>query len=146
PLLQTRGFEQWLRTWLASERGYDTMVRDLLTSNSAVARDRFGPGNTAALFFIAKENKPEELAAAASRIFLGVNLGCAQCHNHPFASWKKDQFWSFAAFFSDLQGPGARREPGRERGRPAIGQLTIPGTDKVVKARYLDGKEASLRS
>jgi hypothetical protein len=72
-----------------------------------------------------------------------VNLGCAQCHNHPFAEWKRDQFWSFAAFFSDLQ---ARRPPerGRRPERFPTGQLKIPGTEKVVKARFLGGKDADI--
>src|SRR5262249_4830407 len=46
------------------------------------------------------EHKPEILAANATRAFLGVNLECAQCHNHPFARWTRDQFWQTAAFFS----------------------------------------------
>ena len=37
-----------------------------------------------------------------ARVFLGIRLECAQCHNHPFASWKREQFWSLAAFFADM--------------------------------------------
>jgi hypothetical protein len=139
-------FERWLRDWLVSERGYDSMVRDLLTGSAQGIRGRFDPGATApALFYTAKENKAEEIAAAASRLFLGINLGCAQCHHHPFADWKKDQFWSFAAFFGDLQG-GRRDDGGRRevRRRPGRGELLIPGTDKMVRAKYLDGKEPNL--
>lgn len=33
--------------------------------------------------------KPEDLAAATSRVFLGVRLECAQCHDHPFDTWKR---------------------------------------------------------
>jgi hypothetical protein len=140
--IQGPAFERWLRNWLVSDRGYDAMVRELLVASNETAGGRFS-ANTVGLFYIAKENKPEEVAAAASRLFLGVNLGCAQCHNHPFAEWKREQFWSFAAFFSDLQG----RQPqdrGRRPERFPAGSLKIPGTEKVVKARYLAGKEAVL--
>src|SRR5262249_4367086 len=76
-----------------------------------------------------------------SRLFLGVKLECAQCHNHPFASWKRDQFWTYAAFFAGLQ---ARQQgnfflPAPER--PDKRELTVPGTERVVKARFLAGSE-----
>jgi hypothetical protein len=140
--VQAPAFERWLRNWLASERGYDSMVRELITAQAEagggpVARNALG------VFYTAKENKPEELAGTASRLFLGINLGCAQCHNHPFASWKRDQFWSFAAFFSNLQ---ARRrdDPRALRGRPEPGVLAIPGTEKVARATHLDGKKPTF--
>ena len=144
--LQARGFEGWLRNWLASDRGYDSMVRELLTppaQSAQIRQARVAPGGSN-LFYIAKENKPEELAAAASQLFLGVNLGCAQCHNHPFASWKRDQFWSFAAFFSNVQNRGRVGGPRRRTPASVPNQLTIPGTDKVVKPKYLDGTQPKI--
>ena len=135
-------FERWLRNWLASDQGYDWMVSQLATSNSDLRGMRSaGSPNPASVFYFAKENKAEELAATFSSAFLGVNLQCAQCHNHPFASWKRDQFWSFAAFFSDVPQPGRGRERTSPQRRLAVGELVIPGTDKVVKAKYLDGKQ-----
>lgn len=149
PRVQAQLFDRWLRDWLASDHGYDWMVRELLTATvePGGGRDRTPFGSAPNIFFLSKENKPEELAGATSKVFLGVNLQCAQCHNHPFASWKKEQFWSFAAFFSEtsfrgMRAPGREREPARAR----IGELTIPGTDKVVKAKYLGGKEAELKA
>ena len=44
-------------------------------------------------YYLAKELKPENLGGATARLFLGVKLECAQCHNHPFAEWKREQFW-----------------------------------------------------
>jgi hypothetical protein len=142
--IQGPNFERWLRNWLVSDRGYDAMVRELLGASDQTMGGRFAT-NSVGLFYVAKENKPEEVAAAASRLFLGVNLGCAQCHNHPFADWKREQFWSFAAFFSDLQGRRPVERGRRPQNMPA-GHLTIPGTEKVVKARYLGGKEATFEN
>ncbi|MGL4550146.1 MAG: DUF1549 domain-containing protein [Gemmataceae bacterium] len=142
-------FDRWLEDWLASGKGYDALVRELLTAPLAGAA---GPvfaigGRTSpspALFYTAKESKPEEIAADVSRTFLGVNLGCAQCHNHPFASWQRDQFWSFAAFFSGIQSQrmGDFRTTSAEVADRH--EITIPGTEKVVKAKYLDGTAAKV--
>jgi hypothetical protein len=142
--VQGPAFERWLRNWLASERGYDWMVRELLTAPTQPGMGRFASGSELGIFYVAKENKPEELAATASRLFLGINIGCAQCHNHPFANWKKEQFWSFAAFFSEVQ---PRRDPrARQRARSGLAELVIPGTEKVARAKFLDGKKPSFEN
>src|SRR5262249_43325240 len=102
-------FDDWLRKRLAANVGYDQLVRELLTT--PVSQDRmravYGiapPGEATPLaFYLAKELKPENLAASTSRLFLGVRLECAQCHNHPFATWNRDQFWGLAPFFPRRQ-------------------------------------------
>lgn len=138
-------FESWLRDTLAADTPYDQWVRELLTvppaSRSGTAGRRAGSSSPVA-FFQAKQNKPENLAAATSRMFLGVRIECAQCHDHPFDAWKRDQFWSFAAFFAGIERPAessgigaAVRELFDRR------ELAIPDTDRVVQAAYLDGTE-----
>ena len=135
-------FEAWLRKKVVEDAGYDKMVREILTArlgarNANPSSTRAEPSPAA--FYIAKEGKPENLAAGASRVFLGVRLECAQCHNHPFAKWKREEFWGLAAFFAGVQkqgpddGMGAIREVANRR------ELAIPGTDKIVKAGFLDG-------
>jgi hypothetical protein len=137
------GFETWLRAKLQQNTPYDAMVRELLTvPMQGQGRNPFGqPGGTPSpiAFYLAKDVKPENLAAAASRLFLGVKIECAQCHNHPFAEWKREQFWSFAAFFAGLsrQGNGDFVAAGREMADRR--ELTIPGTEHVVQAAFLDG-------
>jgi hypothetical protein len=148
--LQTRflgpGFEAWLSKHLSRNTAYDQMVRELLTLPVAPQQfqQAFGGGRgepSPAAFYLAKEYKPENLAAATSRLFLGVKLECAQCHNHPFADWKRDQFWSFAAFFGGIESrrQGDFTQPTREVADRR--ELTIPGTDRVVQAKFLDGAE-----
>jgi hypothetical protein len=95
------------------------------------------------LLIQAKQFKPEELASITSRLFLGVKLECAQCHNHPFARWQRKQFWEFAAFFTRMNVSGRAFfgvNPDRTGGGTAAGEIKIPGTDKTVKAHFLDGK------
>jgi hypothetical protein len=122
------GLETWLTTRLRAKAGYDQIVRDLLSANPTLGT---GPG----LFYQAFELKPENAAAATSRLFLGVKLECAQCHNHPFARWKREQFWEFASFFTTLPAQLGGQATGNGR------EIKIPDTDSTVPARFLDGAE-----
>ncbi len=88
--------------------------------------------------------KPENVAAAASRLFLGIKLECAQCHDHPFETYSRQQFWEFASFFAGLQPVNPRR--GRVPAEAIeIRSLTIPGLEKKVTAKFLDGKEPKFK-
>jgi hypothetical protein len=144
-------FEAWLRKKIIEDAGYDRIVREILavrldgTNMTGVATGRLAP--SPAGYFTAKEGKPENIASGVARVFLGIRLECAQCHNHPFASWKREQFWSLAAFFAEVpqangeNAPATRRDPDR----PPVRELTIPGTKKVVKASHLDGSTPGWR-
>ncbi len=137
------GFESWLRAKLQQNTPYDAMVRELVSlpmdrqGRNPYAQPNGGP--TPIAFYLAKDLKAENLAAAVSRLFLGVKIECAQCHNHPFAAWRRDQFWSFAAFFAGLQrqGNGDFVNVGGELADRH--ELTIPGSERVVQAAFLDG-------
>jgi hypothetical protein len=143
-------FEAWLRRKVIEEAGYDRIVREILTAklnrqdpDSAVGR--LDPSPTA--YYLAKERKPENLAAGVARVFLGIRLECAQCHNHPFARWKREQFWSLAAFFAEVPPEGPENAVIARRARDAAPrrELTIPGTKKVVTASHLDGSTPAWR-
>jgi hypothetical protein len=144
-------FEVWLRTRIRDNVGYDQLVRELLTTPVALnqGRQQFLANNgtqpTAIAYYQANELKPETLGAATSRMFLGVKLECAQCHDHPFAKWSRQQFWEYSAFFAGIQGQGGNFFAGGQD-RPDLRQLKIAGTEKVVQARFLDGTEPEWRS
>ncbi len=137
------GFENWLAERLRAGVSYDRLVRELLTVPIATGKDsepvlRAPDRPNPLAFFAAKDARPENLAAAVSRSFLGIRLECAQCHNHPFANWTQGQFWSQAAFFAGLEKRGSglfapvseiveRRE------------LTPPGKNKLRRAEFLVG-------
>lgn len=99
-------FEDWLVESFSANRPWDAMVKDLLTATGTV-RDN---GATALMF--AHEGEPEEIAAEASRLFLGIQIQCANCHDHPWDGWKREQFHEFAAFFPRVS---VRRERGSDR-------------------------------
>jgi hypothetical protein len=141
--LQQGSFENWLRKRVARNAGYDRLVRDMLTAPVSGSGIPFAglDDDSPLTFYLAKEFKPENLAASTARVFLGVSVECAQCHNHPFADWKRDQFWSFAAFFSGIKVQRLQdfMLPGKED--PKKHEIAIPGTKKVVQARFLDGSQ-----
>jgi hypothetical protein len=130
---QQPALETWLRHRLKANIGYDQLVRELLTQ--PVNGNRSQTEGSAAVYYQANELKPENLAGSTSRLFLGVRLECAQCHDHPFEKWTRTQFWEYAGFFTDVIPQG---QPGKAKPR---GEIKIAGQDKVVKARFLDGKE-----
>lgn len=90
-------FEMWVAQKLQQGVRYDQLVREAITWNGETASNEINPNG----FYVANESKPENLAASATRAFLGINLDCAQCHDHPFSSWTREQFWQTAAFFTE---------------------------------------------
>ena len=141
-------FEAWLRKRVADDVGYDRIVREVLTvkfgSRGRRGGNAFDPrGEPSPLaYYVAKDAKPENLAANAARVFLGVRLECAQCHNHPFARWKREEFWGLAAFFAGVGKPGKDDALGPIRELPNLHELTIPGTNKIIPAAFLGGGKA----
>ncbi len=141
------GFEAWLRKALDQDLRYDEFVKRIVNApldpNGTPAQYVEGDGPTAAGFYLAKEGKPESLASATSRVFLGRRIGCAQCHDHPFDEWKQEQFWQFAAFFTGATAiPNGM--PVKKKLAPAT--IMIPDTEETVKAAFLGGGEPDLKN
>ena len=128
------GFETWLRGQFADNTPYDQMVSDLILAQGNA--NQTGP----ALFYTALQLKPEELAASTSRIFLGNQIQCAQCHNHPFEHWTRKDFWGYAAFFARLQQAPAPQQVAFQVADAATGEVKIPDTEDVVPAQFLGGE------
>ena len=51
-------------------------------------------------YFVSREITPEESGVNVSQLFLGFQIECARCHNHPFEKWSQNDFYGFAAFFA----------------------------------------------
>jgi len=145
-------FEVFLRKRYAENTPADLTVRKLLITplrvNGANGNQRFiqadpnDPESQSLIgFYQANEVKPENAGAAISRLFLGVKLECAQCHDHPFAPYTKEQFWEFAAFFAELNALPNRRPSDTAPAGPQAdkNRLNIPNTDKQVIAKFFDG-------
>lgn len=92
-------FHRYLVERFAEDRPFDQFVRETLTSL----------GNTlhkpAANFFRVART-PEEMGESMSQLFLGVRIGCAKCHNHPFESITQNDYHSLAAYFARVKFKG----------------------------------------
>ncbi|EKJ98950.1 protein containing DUF1549 [Rhodopirellula baltica SH28] len=127
-------FEKWLAEQFANDEPYDKIVRRLLLAEGRLAQS--GP----LLFYSALKLDADQLAARTSRVFLGMRLECAQCHDHPFEPWSQEDFWSYAAFFAQISRPKAMLEnvstvmQVRDVGR---GEVMLPESEEVISPRFL---------
>jgi Protein of unknown function (DUF1549)/Protein of unknown function (DUF1553) len=89
-------WEEFLRTAFAQNRPYDQLVRDVLSADGADPKNR-GP----AKFYLDRNFEPTLVARDVGRLFLGRNLQCAQCHDHPIVDdYKQEQFYGLFAFLN----------------------------------------------
>jgi hypothetical protein len=95
--LGQRAFEEWLTEQFATGKNWSEISTALLTATGDVRE------NGATHLFFAHAAEPEEIASEVSRIFLGVQIQCANCHDHPTDQWKREQFHTLAAFFPRVQ-------------------------------------------
>ncbi len=118
------GFKKWLTDRFARNDPYDHWVRDLLLAE---------PGTE--VFYAQYRNAPEDAAVGVSRIFLGTQLQCARCHDHPFESWTQRDFYGMAGFFVRLvvteSGSGAQQR--FAVGEKSTGEVLFTGAVKDQK-------------
>ncbi len=111
------GMQQYLRRSFLTNKPYDEVVHDLISANGSNT-----PGDEdydGAVNFLL-DNLAENATTATSkvaRIFLGLQVQCTQCHNHPFNNWKQDAFWSMNAFFRQTK---SLRQGGRRMAAPVV--------------------------
>lgn len=155
-LINRSGMMQYLRRCFQRNKSYDQMVEELITATGSTT-----PGkedfNGATNFLVMKyEEKAAQATAKTSQIFLGLQVQCTQCHNHPFNDWKQNQFWEMNAFFRQSR-PLREFDGGRdvanvrlvdesfegEGGNPAEAELYYElrnGLMKVAFPVFVDGK------
>ncbi len=101
------GMEQYLRGSFLKNKPYDRFVTEMVT---ATGNNKFGEdGFNGAVNFLSgkieegKEKTAIQATAKTAQIFMGLQVQCTQCHNHPFNDWKQNQFWELNAFFRQTQ-------------------------------------------
>ena len=134
-LIQTKGayvFHRWIRECLERNLPMDQLVRELLTSDGSTFK------NPAANYYRISRD-PESAVETTAQLFLGVRIQCAKCHNHPFERWTQDDYYGFAAFFSQI---------GRKKGNlpeeevvftTGSGDVNQPRTGRTMKPKALGG-------
>ena len=132
------GVQNWLRPRFVENLRYDNMVSELLVATEG---DDVGP----ALYYTSLDLAPEKLAGSTARIFLGLQIECAQCHDHPHDKWKQTDFWGYAAFFAQLQRPDMAGNPAARARLVDLntGEVKLPNTEdggcdpSIPAARFL---------
>ena len=126
-------YYNWLVEKLSKNMPMDEMVQELLGANGGTFKNpatNFYQGTTDTL----------ALTENVAQVFMGMRIQCAQCHNHPFDRWTQNDYYGFAAFFSQI---------GRKRGedyRETIvfnsggGEVKHPVDGTVMKPKFLGGE------
>ncbi len=88
-------YNNWLKEKIAANVPFNEIVRELLASTG-------GTFDNPATNFYQVERDNLKLSENVAQVFMGFRLQCAQCHNHPFDRWTMDDYYSWAAFFSQI--------------------------------------------
>ncbi len=88
-------YYEWLQERIAKNMPMDQMVRELLSAKG-------GTFANAATNYYQIERDTLKTSENVAQVFMGMRIQCAQCHNHPFDRWTMDDYYSFAAFFSQI--------------------------------------------
>ncbi len=125
-------YYNWLQQQIASNVPVDEMVRQMLGSQG-------GTFKSPATNYYQNERNNLKIAENVAQVFMGMRIQCAQCHNHPFDRWTMDDYYSFAAFFSQIG-----RKPSDDPREQIIfnrggGEVAHPVTKKAMAPKFLGG-------
>ncbi len=136
-------FKKWLAGQFAKKVPYDRWVRELLLAEEEGSE----------LFYVQFRNQPEDATVAVTRIFLGTQLQCARCHDHPFENRTQREFYGMAGFFVRLvvlDGGGPKSKRRFRIAEKSTGEVLFSGSVKEqrpgkkgepVRPKFLGGAE-----
>lgn len=130
-------YYEWLREQIAAERPMNQVVRELVGSEG-------GTFASPATNFYQIERDTLKLAENTVQVFVGARMQCAQCHNHPFDRWTMDDYYGFAAFFSQIG-----RKNGEDPRETIVfnrnnGEINHPVDNRQMPPTYLGGEVAEI--
>ncbi len=139
----TWSYFEWMRNAIIQNHPYDRIARERIAWEGT-------RGPLAHAYKIQLMRTPEAIAAEQTRVFHGIRIDCAKCHNHPFEAWTQDQYWGLAAFYSQLTvmsittarfaGDGMLLDFPEGMGERSNGRtVTHPRTKESVRPAFLDG-------
>jgi hypothetical protein len=154
-MISRPGMQKYLRDSFAREKPYDKMVYELVTATGTTTPgDEAFNGATNFLIDKVNEEKASLATAATTKTFLGLQVQCTQCHNHPFNDWKQQKYWEMNAFFRQVRAfrGGARARDGgvaqladqdfagESQGKSEIFYEMRNGLTKVAYPVFVDGR------
>ncbi len=123
-------FKQWLGEKFTKNEPFDLWVRDLILAEQEGSE----------LYYAQFNNKPEDLTESFSRIFLGTQIQCARCHDHPFTELLQKDFYGMTGFFVRLvvmdqgsPGSGEKQLKKFKIGEKNSGEVLFSGNQKELK-------------
>jgi hypothetical protein len=117
-------YERWLKDQIAKNRPWDKLVYDLLSAEGSIASS--GPAG----YLLRDPGMPLDNLSNTLNVFLGANVACAQCHDHPFADWTQREFYELAAFFGATD--VSDRDPRKVGNKLGKGELSKQDVIKAV--------------
>jgi hypothetical protein len=129
-------FSNWIRDQFRANRPLDQFVSEMVTASGANISS--GPANLYTMLVHKTRPEPKPLAADFSQLFLGVQIQCAECHNHPFDRWTMNDYYGFVSFFT-----GMRYKPGVEPKEKRIYWDTAQGGAAI---HPVDGKRRPAKT
>ena len=86
-------YQRWLKDGIRENRPWNETVRGMLAADGSTAT------NGATGYLLRDTGMPLDSLSNTLTVFLGANVSCAQCHDHPLADWTQREFYEMAAFF-----------------------------------------------
>ena len=130
-------YDRWLRERIHSGVTIDQVVQELIPATG-------GTFDNPATSYYQTETTPQLLAENMAQAFLGTRIQCAQCHNHPFDRWTMDDYYGFAAFFSQVGYKQAQDPREIMIFNAATGNLKHPIDERPVVPTFLGAGPAPL--
>ena len=127
----------WLQDKIARNVPTDVWVKELLGASG-------GTFKTPATNYYQTEREVVKLTENVAQVFMGMRVQCAQCHNHPFDRWTMDDYYGFAAFFTQVgrkQGEDPREVVVFNAGG---GEVNHPVRGRPMPPKFLGGKVADV--
>lgn len=125
----------FLHDSFANNKPYDQLVREL------IAADGDSTQNPATGFVMQDRFDADVLAVAVTDAFLGVQMKCAQCHNHPFDYWLQDDFKGMAGFYRGTRRDVVNRNPNGNRRDLVLG---VRHNERRAAGRFITGARSDL--
>lgn len=131
-------FYSWVRDSLLANKPYDQFVRELLAATGTVI-------DNPPVAWYKRVKEPKQQLEDIAQLFLGVRMQCAQCHHHPFERWSQDDYYSLAAFFSQVgRKPTATRGEDMIFHRRGVATATNIKSGKALKPAALGQTELAI--
>lgn len=137
-------FKSWIHDQVEQDRPYDEFVRELLTSSGDTNRNPAAGFWFPAVDFMNNKFEVKQITPTVTRLFMGLRLECAECHNHPLENFTQNDFYGTAAFFGQMRMKVGNSVFRRVWYQDDSAQVEHPATKQPVPPKYLGGEEAAI--